>query len=229
MNDSSTRRVSYFAGLDLGQPHEFTALAVVEKTTVEQRTGASETTYSVRHLERFALSTPYATVFDRVVQMFAAAPLAGNTLVVDQTGVGAPVLKLLRHRDGCPHMISVTITNALDPALDGHGGWLVPKLDLVGGLQVLLQSKRLKVAESLAEAGTLVRELTNFRVKPLPVNTTDPLAAWREGQHDDLVFAVALAVWQGERHVDWDVLFLGELPAVLWQPSWLTARRLGRW
>jgi hypothetical protein len=194
--------VSFFAGLDLGQPHEFTALAIVEKT--DELVGVRyEPVYAVRHLERFPIGVPYADVFDRVVGMFAIQPLAGGTLVVDQTGVGAPVVKLLRYRNDCPHLIRVTITVGLDAGLDGHGGWLVPKLDLVGGLQVLLQAKRLKIAESLTESGTLVRELLNFRIKPLPPNTTDPLAAWREGQHDDLVFAAALAVWQGERHLDW--------------------------
>src|SRR4051794_27808848 len=81
-----------------------------------------------------------------------------------------------RLREGTrhPEFVQVTITAGSEEIYDGHGGWLVPKLDLVGGLQVLLQEKRRKVAESLAEAGTLVRELTNFRVKPLPANTTDP-------------------------------------------------------
>ena len=41
----------------------------------------------------------------------------------------------------------------------------VPKRDLVGGLQVLLQSGRLKIASSLEHAETLRAELLNFRVK----------------------------------------------------------------
>lgn len=211
--------ISYFVGLDLGQPHEFTALAVVEKTSVADHEGKRHTGYAVRHLERFAIGTPYGEVFDRVVGMFASPPLKDGTLVIDQTGVGKPVVKVLRERDDRPSLVEVTIGAGLQAEYDGHGGWLVPKLDLVGGLQVLLQEKRLKVAESLAEANTLVRELTNFRVKPLPANTTDPLAAWREGQHDDLVFAVVLAVWQAERHCDWDVHFLDK-PFVATRPAW---------
>jgi hypothetical protein len=222
-------KFSYFAGLDLGQTHESTALAIVERTSVEGDAVAPSAIYAVRHLERFPIGTPYADVFGRVIGMFAAAPLQDGTLLVDQTGVGKPVIQLLRRRDNHPHFVPVSIAAGLEAALDGHGGWLVPKLDLVGGLQVLLQAKRLKVAESLPEAGTLVRELTNFRFKPLPANSTDPLAAWREGQHDDLVFAVALAVWEAERYVKWDVHFLGEVPAVPGRPHGLSQWRFGQW
>jgi hypothetical protein len=38
----------------------------------------------------------------------------------------------------------------------------------------------------------------NFRVKIDPLTAHDSYGAWREGQHDDLVLAVALAVWFAE-------------------------------
>jgi hypothetical protein len=44
----------------------------------------------------------------------------------------------------------------------------------------------------------LVRELQNFRVK-LTVAAHETFGAWREGDHDDLVLAVALACWLAER------------------------------
>ena len=43
-----TKSVEYFAGFELGQPHEFTALAVVEKTIVVDTTGRREVRYAVR-------------------------------------------------------------------------------------------------------------------------------------------------------------------------------------
>jgi hypothetical protein len=55
------------------------------------------------------------------------------------------------------------------------------------------------VAEALPEAVTLVRELTNFQTKVV-LATDDPYVAWREGAHDDLVLAVAIAAWEGERY-----------------------------
>jgi hypothetical protein len=37
-----------------------------------------------------------------------------------------------------------------------------------------------------------------FRLKAVPL--TDDVVEWRERPHDDLVFAVAVAAWQGDRH-----------------------------
>jgi hypothetical protein len=73
----------------------------------------------------------------------------------------------------------------------------VPKKELVSTLQVLLQARRIRVAPSLPGAQTLVRELQNFK-KKFPA-VSDPFEAWREGPHDDLVLAVAIAAWLGER------------------------------
>jgi hypothetical protein len=77
----------------------------------------------------------------------------------------------------------------------------VPKKELVGVLQVMLQARRIKVAPTLPEAATLVRELTTFQVKITPA-ANEVFGAWREGQHDDLVLAVAIAVWQAERALE---------------------------
>ena len=72
-------------------------------------------------------------------------------------------------------------------------GYHVPKRDLVTNLQVLLQSGRLKIAGQLPESRTLTDELLNFKVK-IDIRTAhDSYEAWREGVHDDLVLAVALA------------------------------------
>ncbi len=71
-------------------------------------------------------------------------------------------------------------------------------------MQVLLQTRRMQIAESLFEADTLVKELVNFQTKPAPAaGGADPIAAWREGKHDDLVFAVAIAAWQAERQIEY--------------------------
>jgi hypothetical protein len=48
-------------------------------------------------------------------------------------------------------------------------------------------------------AATLVRELQNFQVK-ITAAANETFGVWRDGQHDDLVLAVALASWWGERN-----------------------------
>jgi hypothetical protein len=49
-------------------------------------------------------------------------------------------------------------------ASDERGGWLVPKKDLVGILQLLLQEKRMKVAPALEQMKTLAEELQQFQM-----------------------------------------------------------------
>jgi hypothetical protein len=74
----------------------------------------------------------------------------------------------------------------------------VPKRDLVSVVQVALQNRTLKIAEQLPEAETLSRELQNFTVK-ITDSANDVYGAWREGTHDDLVLAVALALWTAKK------------------------------
>ncbi|HEY7309269.1 MAG TPA: hypothetical protein VH643_07940 [Gemmataceae bacterium] len=130
--------VRHFIGLDLGQPSDFTALAVLERplAAVEDVLARRRPTYALRHLRRFPLGTPYPAVAE--------------------------------------------------------------SLALISKLQVLLQARRLQVARTLPEAAVLVKELENFRVK-ITAARPETFASWREGQHDDLVLAAALAAWLGEQ------------------------------
>src|ERR1700734_707888 len=100
----------YFVGLDLGQRQDHSALAVVERDEVvldemdfaryEQRRARR---FRMRFLERLRLGTPYPDVVERVREVAQRRALAGRcTVVMDATGVGAPVLDLLRRANlGC--------------------------------------------------------------------------------------------------------------------------------
>ncbi|HEY7153836.1 MAG TPA: hypothetical protein VH575_07735 [Gemmataceae bacterium] len=189
----------YIAGLDLGRPHEFTALAILERTEVpipdDPRRRIRH--YAVRHLERLPPATPYAEVFARLTDMFAAEPLRASRLVVDYTGVGQPVLDMLRKAKVGAKIIPLFVTAGHRHTSDERGGWCVPRQELAATLQVLLQSRRLQVAPVLPEAATLARELAAFQLK-VAATKKDELDAWRQGTHDDLVLAVAVAAWLGE-------------------------------
>jgi hypothetical protein len=84
-------------------------------------------------------------------------------------------------------------------ATAAHAGrdYRVPKRDLVAMVKVLLQSGRLRIASALPGAEVLVQELLGFQVR-ITASANDVYGAWREGQHDDLVLAVALTCWFGE-------------------------------
>lgn len=117
------------------------------------------------------------------------------SLVVDQTGVGAPVVDLFERAGLEP--VGVLIHGG-DRASNEGKSWRVPKRDLIGVLQVLLQTERLKVAGKLKLGPVLSQEMLNFRVKIDPMTAHESYSAWREEDHDDLVLSVALAAWWGE-------------------------------
>jgi len=183
----------FFLGLDLGQAADFTALALIRRELVgEDR----EPHCSIPYLKRWQLGSAYPEIVDEIAGRLARSPDT-TRLVIDGTGVGRAVVDLflthplLESRSG--RIIPVTIT-AGDHETYNDGYRRVPKRNLVGSTQVLLQSGRLKIAADSPLTQTLVTELQNFRVK-ITASANDTYEAWRDGQHDDLVLACALACW----------------------------------
>ena len=72
---------NYIIGLDLGQTHDYTALAVLSWI-------AGDESLSLPHLQRFPLNVPYPDMVAAVTKLVTTAPLVRAPLVVDQTGVG---------------------------------------------------------------------------------------------------------------------------------------------
>ncbi len=187
----------YLLGLDLGQAADYSALAIARR---QEERGVSS--YQMPWLERFPLGTSYpaivAEVVARVRQLAVQEPTVLRVLVVDATGVGRPVVDLLARARPAARLVAVTITGG-DTATHDGPQWRVPKRELVSTAQVFLQGRRLAIAAALPEAATLTRELLAFQVKISAETAHDSYGAWREGSHDDLVLAVALALWAGER------------------------------
>ncbi len=78
-----------------------------------------------------------------------------------------------------------------------RAGWSVPKGELVSKLQALLHSGGLRIAASFPDAAVLARELRDFRVRF--TGSGNATFNTREGAHDDLVLALALAVFDLSR------------------------------
>lgn len=180
-------RYPSIVGLDLGQVADFTALSVI------QPVGDA---LHVRHLERLR-GVPYTRIVADTAALLARPALSGAALVIDQTGCGRPVYDMFVAAGLKP--VGVTITGGDTLLGNARDGYRAPKRDLVAAAQVALQNERLKVAATLDLASTLVAELLNFRVT-ISLSGHDsygagPSTAWREGNHDDLLLSVALAVW----------------------------------
>lgn len=183
--------VKFFVGLDLGQANDYTALSVLEQLKEKD-----ENVYHIRRLERIR-GAPYPDIVKKVTTIMQSPTLVGNaSLVVDATGVGAPVVDLFRQAKLSPIAISI---HGGDRATQEGPNWRVPKRDLVGVLQVLLQNNRLKISIKLKLGQILQGEMLNFKQKIDLVTAHDSYSAWREEDHDDLVLSVALAAWAGEK------------------------------
>ncbi|VVB72974.1 Uncharacterised protein [uncultured archaeon] len=94
--------------------------------------------------------------------------------------------------------IAVSIHGGANVSREGDN-WKPPKRDLVGTLQVLLQSGRFRVSNKLKLGPILQAEMMNFKVKIDPVTAHDSYSAWRDNEHDDLVLSAALDAWWAER------------------------------
>jgi hypothetical protein len=214
----------FTAGLDLEQLRDFTALAVLERVGDAPRPRPGEDAFHVRHLHRWPLGSSYPSIVADVGALLAREPLNGAArLALDNTGVGTAVTDLFRQAAkptvvghgaggrpviGAPaalrveRLMPVTITGGATVGAAG-GGFTVPKRDLVAGVAVALQTARLRIAPDLPHAATLVEELLNFRfsISAAGHATFGAGQEWREGNHDDLVLAVAIGLWAAEQTV----------------------------
>jgi hypothetical protein len=199
---------TYYAGLDLGQSADYSALAVLQKVhTYDPQTGKYWDESHLRHLERYPLKTPYTDIADQVKSLLSGPPFTtpvisggrlarpATELIVDKTGVGVAVTDLLKERR--LNFVSVTITG-LGQKVNRSGAreYSVPKQDLVSALEVPFHKGTLKVAKGLEGWPKLREELLNFRRKQNRTTAHISYEHWRESDHDDLVLAAALACWK---------------------------------
>lgn len=188
----------YIVGVDFGQARDYTAICTLKKNHLAQ----PKPTYDLIHLER-ARGVPYPEIVSQVRMLMQRIddmrPQPKLELVVDGTGVGQAVVDLLRDAELPGQLTSVVIHGGDAVTKDGDVS-RVPKRLLAGTVQVMLQTRRLGISDQLALHSVLVAELANFKAK---INnrghaTFEAGDDWRDNAHDDLVLAVALALWKGE-------------------------------
>jgi hypothetical protein len=208
----------FYMGLDLGQRRDHSAIAVVERRDKQQAFQSAEMdSLAVRLVERVPLGTSYPAVVERVREIAQRPELQGQCcLTVDATGVGAPVVDLLREAGlGC-EICAATITGGERAhSANGWSGvsrWNVPKQDLIAGMQVLLERGQLRISPRLRELGPLMRELMDLR-GTVKASGRVRIGADGCGEHDDLAIALALACWRAVRGRT-GIGGLGRLPGI---------------
>ena len=199
----------YTVGVDLGQAQDPTAVVVVESEVKARvwrdewhegpRTKPESVEHRVRHAERLPLQLPYPEQVAHVRGLLLSPelPAKDTELVVDMTGVGRPVFDLFEVEGLKP--VGVVITGGLEEVRDGLRVHRVPKILLVSRLQAAMHSGELKFAVGLAEERALRQEFSEFRMRA-KVSGRLTFGA-REGRHDDLILALAVAVWRAQRHM----------------------------
>jgi hypothetical protein len=193
-----------FAGLALGRLADFSAVCVLERVEAPPpaQPGVGLPHYAVRQLKRWLVGTDYATIVEEVTRQMEQTELRYAPLAVDQTGVGRQVVDLLCLAGLGRRLCPVTLVVGQKPVANTDS-FHVRKKELVGRLQVLLQSGRLRVESAVPECRGLLEELVTYQTKNTP-GGSERFGAWREGTNDDLVLAPALAAWLGEHEVKAD-------------------------
>ena len=212
---------TYIFGCDLGRMSDWTAFAVIEETFARsakpdvsdlmaghEGTVTMERVWKLRHLDRPPVGTPYDIIIAQVKGLVESPQLKGKVdLIVDATGVGRPVIDIMTAVGLSPIPITITGGSQVTTENDSYGnitGYHVPKHDLVGALQAWYAMHRLKMAQRLPLVSVLEKELGNFVPKITEARNVT-YEALREGDHDDLVLAAALAVWWGSFTRPWEV------------------------
>jgi hypothetical protein len=202
--------VDFIVPIDIGQAADFTALGGMRR--LRKASDKTKETYAMNgnvelsreyedafHLgyaHRFPLHTPYPEQIERLKTICARIP-GTFQVVADATGVGRPVVDMIRSA-GLP-VIGVVITAGSGAShQDAETGyWKVPKRELVTRAQTYMQSGRLKISTKLALADVLVKEMLAFKMKISATSGHVSFEAWREQAHDDLVLMLCLGVWWG--------------------------------
>lgn len=189
--------MSVTIGVDVGKKRDPTAVCVAEGEWREVE-GRAEVHFVVRHLERLPLGTPYPEVVDRIARVtdqVRARTGERPTLYVDSTGVGQPVVDLLREQVLGGTVVAVHFTGGEDRTESWDGEHLRVALGkgyLVSRLQVLLGTGRLHLPRT-REAAALTDELMVYELR-VDANGHARAGAFKVGTHDDLVTALGLAV-----------------------------------
>lgn len=177
----------------------------------------AEASYDLVRLDRVPLRTPYTVVAKGLVkllnELYRAHTEADDYngqdvtvgLAIDEGGVGKAVRDILvkEIREGVEkgrprvHFLPVTVHGGA--ATTTGRGWVhVPKRDLISAGLVAYQNGKLKVGK-LRHRDVLEGELKNYRLKQNLATGHAAFEPLREGQHDDLLFAVCLGCWAWEQ------------------------------
>lgn len=181
----------FIISCDLAKTFDYTVICVVD------RTDESPHRYHLRYLERFN-GASYPAIVARLKELADNRKLFTGekppVMVIDSTGVGAAVDDMLREFP-IP-LVGIKI----------HGGNImtrkgsefhVPKRALIHTLAATFRKGLLKMSVSITAGQYIVKELQAF-TRALSRRTGHDTYNGK-GEHDDIILALAMAVYTGEQ------------------------------
>lgn len=171
-------------GLAIGLRDQYSTTAEVQRR---------DKGYEVLEWERWqdgqSRPTRYKTIFDALKARSSARHTCA--FVVDITGVGEPILDMMR-RSALEPIIVTMITDSARAVRD-ESGWIhIPRREVVALVQILWQTHRL----TFHYGSSLGKEFYQQHLETFdPFPPRDPLLTtppgWRAGENDDYMFALS--------------------------------------
>jgi hypothetical protein len=182
-------------GLDLGQQYDYTVLSVLETAEPKYYGRTRYVNYALVELQRAPLNVPYPKIVDGISKLtHNYLALHNYTFLVDYTGVGRPVVDMLREQQ--INVIAINTTGGIFSNWKSGIEVSVPKKDIVTSLKATLESNRLQIIDSLTNYSLIIQEFVNFTEKKNEFANLQFEAKY--GYHDDIVMSIGLAIWYGE-------------------------------
>ena len=181
-------------GIDLAQANDRTVMTIAKKM---YRNGYRY--YRIGHIEIMPKNMPFESQCDTIANRINRLQDSGgtvDTVTIDYTGIGRPVWEMLRRRR-IPGLKGVLITGGEAGSGTQKGDiYHVPKIDLITGLQSLVNLGRLIAHPEMQHAQDFENELRNYAVQYS--ETGRMLMNARSGSHDDIVISGALTPYVSE-------------------------------
>jgi hypothetical protein len=174
-------------GIDPGQSRDYSAIASVTD---------DRNVWTLSARERLPLGMPYTEVARRIAKLTSSA--GPQYVMVDAGGPGRPVIDLLRVlRTGAPAPTPVSIIGNGRVKRNLSGSWSIPKTTFMERMASAMEQGKLKIACDRPMADALIEEMRAF-VRSITQHGNVTVEAKRT--HDDLILAVALAMWARAEH-----------------------------
>jgi hypothetical protein len=196
--EKDSKYIHYYCGVDLGKKRDPSTVVVIRTYYAY-----GKVEYQVGYLRRFSLSMLYTDISTKLAtldrQLKALAAKEGKeaivTYVCDATGIGGPILEVVSKKLPYARIMKAYITGGINTTYAPEDPWEfhIPKGQLVSGLMAAYDRGIMSMPRDSKEADAILDELANFEIHISEAGHDSYYAA--PSKHDDLVVALALAVW----------------------------------